>query len=72
MNSIQPADFATEQQLARNHARLQQLPVRSDSLLSEWETEQARERAATYEAERDRILAEEAKRARGDDLPLFA
>lgn len=71
MNSISPADFATEQQLARNHAWLQQLPVRSDSLLTEWETEQARARAHAHETERARIHAEQASRARGEDLPLF-
>ncbi len=60
MNSILPADFATEKQIARNHDRVRELPDRSVSLLADWEQQ-----------ERTRQAASQAQHAAGNDLPLF-
>jgi hypothetical protein len=76
MNSIRPEDFASEQQIARNHARVAELSDRSGNLFADLDA-QARaaeaasmmERHANAERER-RALA--ALHSCGADLPLFA
>ncbi len=65
-NTLQPDDYATEQQIARNHERLKKLRApQTGNLLAQWESEQQAAEDAAFEAR-------QVRRARGDDLPLFA
>jgi hypothetical protein len=66
-NSLTPADYATPEQMARNHARLKTLPDRSAPFT--WADERAADRA---QAELDEMLEQaEAQHAAGRNLPLF-
>ena len=76
MNTLTREDFASEAQIARNHARVADLTDRTGNLLADWDAEQravADARRAAYLAERNRRDAERARiHAGGSDLPLFS
>lgn len=66
-NSLSPADFASEEQIARNLERIRRIGDRGQTFeLFEDERQAARAEVERQQAE------DSAKRARGDDLPLFA